>query len=67
MDRFRAEHRMAERIAREGLRAIAKGFRQYGSPSNAEKLESLLHPNGRCACCNEGRCDWCRRTEEQDE
>lgn len=28
--------------------------------------ESLLHPNGRCKCFGEGRCDWCRKDESKD-
>lgn len=24
--------------------------------------DALMHPNGRCTCCGEGRCEWCKRT-----
>jgi hypothetical protein len=26
--------------------------------TNETETESLLHPNGRCECFGEGRCDW---------
>ena len=26
----------------------------------------LLHPNGRCTCFGEGKCEWCVRTAEKE-
>lgn len=25
------------------------------------RVAEFLHPNGRCTCCGEGRCEWCLR------
>lgn len=32
-----------------------------------ERLDQLLHPNGRCTCYGEGRCDLCRSWAEEEE
>lgn len=26
-------------------------------------VDKMLHPNGRCRCCGEGTCGWCREAE----
>lgn len=28
-------------------------------------LDEMLHPNGRCTCAGEGKCEWCLRSENE--
>lgn len=27
----------------------------------------LFHPNGRCTCFGEGKCDWCKKIDKESE
>lgn len=45
----------------EALEAARAPLGQWGAD------EDPLHPNGRCTCAGEGRCDWCQRIGNQVE
>jgi len=45
------------------LRAVSKKDRPKITPEERARIDAILHPNGRCTCAGEGRCDWCVKTE----
>lgn len=46
-----------------GTRFERKGFGLYGLK---DILRDSLHPNGRCSCEGEGRCNWCQQWGDDD-
>ena len=31
------------------------------------RTNTVLHPDGQCTCCGEGRCEWCLKHPDPDE
>ena len=46
-------------IEAAALEQLAHGLIRTLDESEAARAAVALHPNGRCGCCGEGRCQWC--------
>ncbi len=56
-------------IAYEGSWVLAVVVPEPTEPSPSLRAIQVgaLHPNGRCTCCGEGRCEWCTSTAQREE